>query len=230
MTLGNLRIFEYPDSTYTNRYVIGIDIGRGYEDGDYSCAYVFDRLEQKYVAVWHGKIDQDQFADIVMELGIYYNEALLVPESNLDTVINIINPDGSRPYIGEVYFDQTKNGQQRYGYLTHKASRQILIDHQKAWLRENPYKYGVLPDIETVDEYLAFVRKRTPHGVKYEADIGHHDDRPIASALAKFGDDWWEETVQEYKPNKLIELITKPQKRKKDFVKFAKLGRSKATT
>src|SRR5690625_2850735 len=95
--LGDVRIWKHPEPDWENRYVIGADISRNRLDGDYSTAYVKDRITQEYVAYYHGKVDQDIFANILMEMGIYYNEALLVPESNLDMVVELIKPDGLTP-------------------------------------------------------------------------------------------------------------------------------------
>jgi hypothetical protein len=224
-SLGNLTIWKKPEKNWENRYVIGADIGRGYEDGDYSVAYVKDRLTQQIVACWFGKVDQDIFAEHLIELGIYYNEALLVPESNLDTVVNIIKPDGTTPYIGEIYYNESGNSI-KWGYWTSSSSRQILIDKYKAWLRDNEDGYEVLPDIDTIDEHLSFVRHQTQHGVKYEADENAHDDRVVALALTQMGDEWWDVEVDKYKPNKIKQIISSsPSKRRSKFIKNSQLGK-----
>lgn len=220
---GNLTIWEKPKENWENRYTIGLDIGRGYEDGDYSVAIVKDRLTQQIVAKWFGKEDQDIFAEIAIELGIYYNEALLVPESNLDTAVNIIKPDGSTPYIGELYYNESGSSV-KWGFWTSSSSRQILIDKYKAWLRDNEDGYNVLPDISLIDEHLSFVRRQTAHGVKYEADEGSHDDQTIACALAHYGDWWWDREIDEYRPNKVKELISRsPSDRRKTYMRNADL-------
>lgn len=230
---GSLKIFSTPEPNWDSRYVIGADIGRGYEEGDYSTAYVKDRLTEDIVAYWHGRIDQDLFADVLSELGIYYNEALLVPESNLDTVINIIKPDGRMPYTGEIYYTGT-GASLRWGYYTAKGrgsgSRKVMLDNYKAWLRDNPNGYYVLPDIDTINEHISFVRKVDDRGnTKYEADEGEHDDRVLSLALTDVGDRWWEETPEEYKPNKVMEVLSKPFRRKKKTIRNARVGRSKRT-
>lgn len=223
--MGDLKIWKHPEPDWDNRYVVGADIGRGYEDGDYSVAYVFDRLEQEFVACWFGKVDQDIFAEILVEIGIYYNEALLVPESNLETVVNIIKPSGHTPYIGEIYFEDNQKNV-KWGFWTHGGNRQILIDEYKGWLRDNEEGYYVLPDVDTIDEHLSFVRRQTANGVKYEADENSHDDRVIASALCKKGDNWLDVPPKEYKPNKITEIISGSQsKRQRKYMRNHELGK-----
>lgn len=223
-SVGNLKIYKYPEKDWTGRYVIGADISMGVEGGDYSVAYVKDRFTQEFVAIWYGRIDQDVFAEILIELGLFYNEALLAPESNLDTVVNIIKPDGITPYIGDVYYNQSGNSI-KYGYWTNGSSRQIMLDYHKAWFRENGY--DKIPDIDTLDEHLSFVRHITRTGVKYAADEGAHDDRVIAMGITNVADDWWEETPKEYKPSRIREIIANPNKRRQKYIRMSKLGRSK---
>lgn len=228
-TIGNLTVYAKPEKDWENRYVIGVDVSRNREDGDYSVAVVKDRLTQTFVAQYYGRLDQDVFANVVMELGIYYNEALLVPESNLDTVTEIIKPDGLTPYIGELYYTSTTNTI-NYGFWTSGSTRQILLDSYKAFLRDNPNGYDVIPDIESIDEHISFVRKVTKSGVKYEADEGSYDDRPIAYALSNYGDEWWDVAPEKYKPKKVFEFITRKSAKKRKFIRNAKLGRSHKPT
>lgn len=207
-TLGNFKIWKEPDPKWDNRYVVSGDIARGHEDGDYSVSFVFDRLNQEYVAKWHGKIDQDKFAEILSRIGYYYNEALLVPESNLDTVVELIKPDGHVAYNGEIYFNDKGSGM-KWGYWTDGGSRNILINSHKAWLRDNEDGYWALKDEATVNEHLSFVRHQTRNGVKYEAAEGEHDDSVISSALCIVGDNWWEMAPQKYEPNKVMQVLKK---------------------
>jgi len=223
--VGSLTIYSHPEKDWENRYVIGIDIARNREDGDYSVAVVKDRLDQSFVAMYYGRVDQDIFANIVMEMGLYYNEALLVPESNLDTVTEIIKPDGLIPYIGDIYYQESGKNM-NYGYWTSGSTRQIMLDSYKAFLRDNPSGYDVLQDIQTVDEHISFVRKQTRTGVKYEADEGSHDDIVIACALSNIGDEWWDVAPEKYKPKKIFEFVTRKSSRKKKFIRNSKLGRS----
>lgn len=228
--IGGWNIFEMPDPKWENRYVIGVDIGRGYEDGDYSVAVVKDRLTGKFVAMYHNKIDQDLFAEEVVKGGYFYNEALLVPESNLDVVVTLINPDGITPYLGPLYYHE-HGSSIRWGYHTHGASRMPLLSMYKAFLRDNENGYEAIPSIQMLDQHITFVRKaptRVGGAVKYEADEGEHDDIVIACALAEAGDRFMinmGEIVQERKDdNRIVSLVKqtfRPTKRRRQ----SQLGR-----
>jgi hypothetical protein len=189
---GELEIIEYPDSNYMNRYIVSIDPSSGVEDGDYAPMKVYDRLEQRWVARWYGREDEDKLAEIVMKLGMYYNEALIIPERNLATVINIIKPDGVMPYSGPVWVIESKSGDVKYGFETNVQSRKLLLDNYKVWLREN---YDKLMDLTEVEEHINFIKVSKHGGVKYEAADGHHDDIVIANALTIWAADYWDEDL-----------------------------------
>jgi hypothetical protein len=76
---GNLQIWETPERLH--HYVIGADVAEGLQDGAYSAAFVLDVNTSSQVAEWHGHVPADRFADVLVKLGQYYNNALLVPES-----------------------------------------------------------------------------------------------------------------------------------------------------
>ena len=62
------------------RYSIGSDIGEGLSQ-DYSVAYVYDRVTEKFVAKMRSnKIDAHLWADYLDQLSLFYNNAIIVPE------------------------------------------------------------------------------------------------------------------------------------------------------
>lgn len=190
---GALQISSLPDDRYMNRYIVSLDPSTGVEDGDYAPMKVYDRLTQSWVARWYGREDEDVLAEEMMKLGYFYNEALLIPERNLATVINIIKPDGLMPYKGEVWADEGRSDVQ-YGFQTNVQSRKMLLDGYKAWIREN---YDKLMDVLEVDEHMNFI-KVAKHGmVRYEAAPGHHDDIVIANALTIWAAEHWDEPLAE---------------------------------
>lgn len=223
---GNLIIYKEPEQGWDNRYVIGADIAQGREEGDYSVAIVRDRFTNEIVARYYGRVDQDIFAKKISEMGLYYNEALLVVERNMSMVIELIKPDGLMPYIGELYFTETGRSID-YGFWTGGTSRNTLLGKYKAHLRDNPRGYDYLPDVDMVDEHISFVRHQTASGVKYEADEGSHDDMVIASSLAYYGDEWWDIAPEKYEPSKITEIFTRPARKRSKYIKQHQLGRSR---
>lgn len=198
MVGGDLHIYEHPDPNSTNRYICSIDTSKGVEDGDYTSMKVLDRLTEKWVASWHGKIAEDIAAKEFIKLCIYYNYALAMPEANRATVIDLIKPGGFLEYEGEIYYSKVYNdGTYEYGFHTSPGagatSRKLLLDRYKAWLRDNYDKFN---NVEDVEEHLSFVRTVSQRGtVRFEADQGKKDDRVMCMALAITANLWWEEEV-----------------------------------
>ncbi|MFX0114191.1 MAG: hypothetical protein ACFFB3_06560 [Candidatus Hodarchaeota archaeon] len=87
---GILEVWRYPYSMVTgwdglnweHRYAIGTDICEGLGQS-YSVAYVFDRLLDEFVArLRSNKIDAFTWANMVYDLSLFYDRALICPERN----------------------------------------------------------------------------------------------------------------------------------------------------
>ena len=78
MQRGRLAIYKMPEPGHD--YTIGADVAAGVEGGDYSAAVVYDRMTSEVVAVWHGHISPIEFANQLIRLGFFYQQALLAPE------------------------------------------------------------------------------------------------------------------------------------------------------
>jgi len=225
---GNLEIITEPDPNYLNRYIVSLDPSSGVEEGDYAPMKVYDRLTQEWVARWYGRTDEDVLAEELMKLGYHYNEALLIPETNLATVINIIKPDGIRPYTGPIWVNESKRGDVTYGFQTNVQSRKILLDVYKSWIRED---YEKLMDLTEVEEHMNFIKVAKHGGVRYEAAPGHHDDIVIANALTIFAAENWDEEIAELTKERddIKEIISLRQSRKSGSTRHNRLGLKKNT-
>jgi hypothetical protein len=72
---GELTVFRYPSSDKSfGDYMVAGD-PTSVVMGDAACIQVINRRTLEQVAVWHGRIDPVNFADKIIELGRYYNEA-----------------------------------------------------------------------------------------------------------------------------------------------------------
>ncbi|MBX6362207.1 MAG: hypothetical protein IRZ03_19320, partial [Acidobacterium ailaaui] len=76
---GYLEVWRYPEGG--REYFIGADVAKGLVTGDYSAATVYDD-QRNLVALWHGHIDPDLFAEELYKLGTWYNDALIAIEEN----------------------------------------------------------------------------------------------------------------------------------------------------
>ena len=224
---GDLKVWKQADKSYVNRYIVSLDPSMGVEGGDYSCMMVYDRLEDEFVAKWYGNMKEDLVAEELLKLAYYYNEALIIPEINLNTVITLIRPEGNMPYTGDIYMREIKSRNSvDYGYHTLGGTRKTLLDMYAKWLRENYFK---IKDLDLLDEHLSFVKRVTNGLPRYEAADGKHDDQVIASALCIIANEWWEEEMAQLNEERSdYQEIIEPKGMKRTF-KSSSLGRKIAT-
>lgn len=77
--IPGLRIWEWPD--YTTRYVIGGDVAEGKETSDDSASVVLDEHGNQ-VAQLDGKIEPTVYAEYIIQLHRFYNDAYMMIERN----------------------------------------------------------------------------------------------------------------------------------------------------
>jgi phage terminase large subunit-like protein len=176
---GPLTIFRPPCSGH--KYIVGVDpaggIGR-----DSSVATVFDREDNAFVAVWSSnRVDAHEFgANAVLPLGIHYNNALIVVESNNEhggTVLNELRNRYHHVYRNRRWNAVRREYQSEYGFKTTAANRMSIYDALSKTLREGlwtPYK-------ELLDEMATTVMKENE---KVEHMDGCHDDHVFSAGLA----------------------------------------------
>lgn len=161
---GNLKIWEMPDdSPVKDRYVVSVDIGGPNDTSDYSSVRVLDRLMMmpefglsgtpNVVAEMHYHTDHDLLAYDAMRLAAWYNNALLVIESNtLETrdQNRDTGGDGSEyilDIVGDIYpnlymrhnkeEDTSDKVIKKYGFHMNVSTKPKVIDHMKTCLRDD---------------------------------------------------------------------------------------------
>ena len=180
----------------TDRYLVVVDVCKGHtKNADFADILVIDRLfmmdgEPPVVAAeWHGHIDMDKLAWKATQVAAYYNNALLVIESN---TLETNNTKGEAEYIltliHEVYGRQLYARKQsaedirqglpkKYGYHTNPLTKKVVIYNLKVVIRERLY---IEREEACLDEYLTYVE--TENNV-FEAMDGYHDDRLMTRAI-----------------------------------------------
>lgn len=180
----------------TDRYLVVVDVCKGHtKNADFADILVIDRLfmmdgEPPVVAAeWHGHIDIDKLAWKATQVAAYYNNALLVIESN---TLETNNTKGEAEYIltliHEVYGRQLYARKQsaedirqglpkKYGYHTNPLTKKVVIYNLKVVIRERLY---IEREEACLDEYLTYVE--TENNV-FEAMEGYHDDRLMTRAI-----------------------------------------------
>src|SRR5690606_4647116 len=72
-------IWKYAEPGH--RYAISADVSRG-DAADFSAFHVIDFDNSEVVCEYKGKIPPDNFAQLLIEVGTKYNNAVLCPENN----------------------------------------------------------------------------------------------------------------------------------------------------
>lgn len=162
-------------------YIIAADVAEGLASGDAHAAIVINHRTGDQVAQWHGKCDPDEFAQYLLAIGKRYNDALIGPERNnhgLMVVTHLFSARYNNLY-SEMVPDPPGKPRKRYGWLTSKATRPLIIDGLIQEAREGTH------GIKSADVFGEMMSFKIQDDGKYEADSGRHDDLVIAMAIAK---------------------------------------------
>lgn len=186
------------DIEITDRYLVVVDIGGRSKDADWSVITVIDRLFMmdgglpSIVAQWYGHIDMDLLAWKSAQIAAFYDEALLVIESNTaETKDKERNVDGDQSQyilnrVKGVYNNLYARKQseddiinkvpKKIGFHTNMATKPMVISTLVKVIRETLY---VERDERCLDEYLTYEKV----GSQYGAISGKHDDLLMTRAI-----------------------------------------------
>lgn len=203
---GKLWIWEQPEipepdekEIVTDRYLTVVDIGGRSNKADWSVIVVFDRLfmmdgdKPSVVAQWYGHIDMDRLAWKAAQIAAYYDNALLVIESNtLEThdperqvdgdqshyILNQIKNVYDNLYARRQSEEEIREGAPRkYGFHTNTATKPLIISTLVKVVRDHLYTER---DERCLDEFLTYERKQNG---AYGAIVGRHDDLLMTRAI-----------------------------------------------
>lgn len=184
---GRLSLWaDREEAEIKNRYIVVVDVGGRSKKSDYSVICVIDRYWLMYggvpevVAQWRGHIDHDLLAWKAAHIAKYYNNALLVIESNtLETDSDGEHTEYILDQIAEEYpnlyaripSDKIKESAPvRWGFHTNRSTKTMIIDNMVSILREDQY---IERDHEACNEFDLYEKKDNG---SYGAIEGHHDD------------------------------------------------------
>lgn len=200
---GILKVWALPQQTpdvIENRYLVTVDIGGRSKTADYSVILVIDRYwmmfggKPEVVAEWHGHIDHDLLAWKAAQIASFYQNALLVIESNtIESKDNDTDGDQSSYIFNQIadvydnlYMRKTPEEKVQqgvvgmYGFHTNRRTKPIIIANLVSVLRDENY---VERNIEALNEYSTYEKKQNG---SYGATDGHHDDYVMARAIAMY--------------------------------------------
>jgi hypothetical protein len=182
---GQLKVWELPEKggAVKSRYMIVMDVGGRSVKSDYSVIAVW-RLSDGHrlaaiVAQWRGHIDHDLLAWKAMQLAVFYNNALLVVESN--TLTNEAARAGESDYILDmvhnVYDNVYQRASNKYGFHTNIKTKGQAIAALVAAVRDGRY---VERDQDAINEMREY---QDQGGGRYGAPPGKHDDILMTRAI-----------------------------------------------
>ena len=188
-----------PEEKVTDRYLTVVDVGGRSHKADWSVIVVFDRLfmaeggKPVVVAQWYGHIDIDLLAWKAAQVASYYDNSLLVIESNtLETHDKERDVDGDQSQfilnqIKEVYPNLYARKQpeeaiiegapKRYGFHTNVATKPMIISTLVKVIREQMY---VERDERCLEEYINYEKRNNG---SFGAIVGKHDDLLMTRAI-----------------------------------------------
>lgn len=201
---GQLYIWDLPEEEdekeiITNRYLTVVDVGGRSRKADFSVIVVFDRLfmieggKPVVVAQWYGHCDIDILAWKAAQIAAFYNNSLLVIESNtLEThdkerqvdgdqslfILNQIKDIYPNLYARKQSEENIQEGKEtKYGFHTNISTKPMIISTLIKVIRQGRYTER---DERCLDEYLCYERKQNG---AYGAIIGKHDDLLMTRAI-----------------------------------------------
>lgn len=192
---------EKDDETeITDRYLTVVDVGGRTAKADWSDIVVFDRINlmdggrPAIVAEWYGHCDMDILAWKSAQIAYFYNQSLLVIESNTmdsrdkerhveggDQSLYILNQIGNvypNMYARRQSDEDIKQGlPKKYGFSTNTATKPVIISTLVKCVREHLYTER---DERALNELLTYERKQNG---AYGAITGRHDDKVMTRAI-----------------------------------------------
>lgn len=195
---NQLRIFKKPRKG--SHYFIGADVATG-RSQDYSAFSIMDKKGDE-VGCFKGKINVDRFANLLLEIGKTYNNALLAPESN-DIGLAVTSKIQSEGYANLYYSTKIlrKKGkknpetEQIPGWLTTSKNRPVIIDELEEDIRKDnidikdPFfvqeAYTFIYDATNRPVALGKGRKSNSNDDELDGQV-YSDDSIMAKAITNF--------------------------------------------
>ena len=196
---GFIRIFEPPKPG--RQYIIGADVASGLTRGDPSAAIVHEMIpvgEQialRQVASAHGWRGALPYADTLFRLGLYYNSATLVIESNgpgLAVIQRLFDILGCWFLFRDVSSpaSATMDLASQYGINTNVRTKPLMISVLQSRIRAHMQGLPsvILVGREEIEEHKSFIQEanETGSGFKLKGAGKSHDDFVMANALAVY--------------------------------------------
>jgi hypothetical protein len=182
------------------QYLLGCDVAQGLIKGDASCASVlrmrFDKTDIRFemVAQLHGWINPRNYAEEVMKLALYYNEAIVVVERKGpgDETIRSLKEWGywnlfrDVSDVNQVDFSPDAC----FGIDTNVRSKAIMVAMLQQVIKDRATarRSITIPCEDTLEELGTYGQEITKSGlsVRFRGEAGMSDDRVMSLVLAVY--------------------------------------------
>lgn len=180
---GRFRIWKVPREG--RKYLISADTSEGVPGGDWSVAQVLDRESWEQVAVWRGRINPGRFGDELNKMGVFYNNAILIPELNNHGWATVERlRELKYPHIfktSDIRTDQWRDKKEQFGFPQNAQTRNHIITAGRNAVDQDTIKFN---DETTVMEFMTFVKD--PNTGREEAQDGCFDDCVISLCIGAY--------------------------------------------
>ena len=175
---GSLSVWTAPNKE--QKYIIGADVALGVK-GDYSVATVLNQ-EREICAIYrNNRIDPVSYGKMIFYLGRWYNNALVVPESNsigLATVQQLFGMNYPNIYMQKKTANTAGDNVNHLGFKTTMSTRPPIISNLRRMIEDEDI---MIPSAMLLDELRNFI---VTESGKAEASTGHYDDMVMSLAIA----------------------------------------------
>jgi len=166
-----------------HEYIIGADCAEGQgENNDNSCFEVIDSSTLEQVAEFYSNtVLPHEFAQVLNEVGAFYNNALIVVE-NMGAGGAVISSLQHNLYYENLYYDTNKiSASSKPGIKVGQSNRPVILE----CLQNKVINKSILINsIRTVSELQTF--EYNPVTKKAQAQKGKHDDAIMAISIALY--------------------------------------------
>lgn len=165
------------------RYYIGVDTGEGLKQ-DYSVVEVLNSEGEQVAEFYSNTVKPYEFAGIVSDIGVYFNNAYLVVEkaSSGHSVIDRLRHDYQYMNMHKhTDYDARGKKRKKLGFVTNSTTKTMIIND---FVEAVETGQVLINSKRLLEEMKVFVADSSG---KMEAMKGRHDDTVMAFAMALYG-------------------------------------------
>lgn len=175
---GALWIWKEPIAS--KEYIFGIDSSEGV-GADNSCIQVFDVEAKEQVAEFYSNvITPYEFAQVVYELAILYNNALLIIEE-MSAGLSVINTLQNELYYDNFFYNNPDSKSARVGIKTTSANRPLILTSFQTAILQKSIKINSIRLLQEMNCFEYNNATKRP-----EAQKGKHDDAIMALSMCLY--------------------------------------------